>query len=122
MTPNTGLAGTHSEVEAFRINSDRISREPYHAGARVLLSKSYAALGYPDLAAGEAYMAILLVDEIRDSSGEYHEEAVIAAREEFMQTQESESPERFEADLPELPERLERPFQTFLNLEYEKPS
>jgi hypothetical protein len=122
MALNSRLTGTRSEVEAFKIGSGRISTEPYHAGARILLSKRYSALGYPDLAAGEAYMAILLVDEIWDSNGEYHEEAIIAVRDEFMQTQEHESPESFGADQPELPEHLERPFQEFVNIEYEKPS
>jgi hypothetical protein len=122
MTSNSGLTGTRSEVDAFKINSDRIFTEPYHAGARILLSKSYAALGYPDLAAGEAYMAILLVDEIRDANGEYHDEAIIAAREEFMRTQEHKSPERFGLNQPEWSEHLEIPFQEFVNLEYEKPS
>lgn len=37
-------------------------------------------LGYPDLAAGDAYRALLLTDEIRDESFEYHEQALEALR------------------------------------------
>jgi len=36
--------------------------------------------GYPDLAAGEAYLSLLLLDEIEDESAEWHEQAVHAAR------------------------------------------
>jgi hypothetical protein len=35
--------------------------------------------GYPDLAAGEAYLSLLLLDEIEDESAEWHEQAVHAA-------------------------------------------
>ena len=35
--------------------------------------------GYPDLAAGEAYLSLLLLDEIGDESAEWHEQAVHAA-------------------------------------------
>lgn len=36
----------------------------------------YDALGYPDLAAGDAYKALLLVDEVTDETGEYHDQAL----------------------------------------------
>lgn len=35
--------------------------------------------GYPDLAAGEAYLSLLLIDEIGDESAEWHEQTVHAA-------------------------------------------
>lgn len=38
----------------------------------------YSNLGYPDLAAGDAYRALLLTDEVRDEGFEYHEQAVEA--------------------------------------------
>lgn len=38
----------------------------------------YADLGYPDLAAGDAYRALLLTDEAKDEGFEYHEQAVEA--------------------------------------------
>ena len=40
----------------------------------------HSDLGYPDLAAGDAYRALLLTDEVRDGSFEYHEQAVEALR------------------------------------------
>ncbi|KAI1340515.1 hypothetical protein F5Y15DRAFT_414841 [Xylariaceae sp. FL0016] len=38
----------------------------------------YAELGYPDLAAGDAYRALLLTDEVRDEGFEYHARALEA--------------------------------------------
>jgi hypothetical protein len=40
----------------------------------------HSDLGYPDLAAGDAYRALLLTDEVRDESFEYHERAVESLR------------------------------------------
>jgi hypothetical protein len=56
-----------------------IQEDPYSILRRLDLAQNYGTLGYPDLAAGEAYMALLLIDEIREESGEYHEEAIEAA-------------------------------------------
>ncbi|KAH6878176.1 hypothetical protein BKA58DRAFT_90111 [Alternaria rosae] len=53
--------------------------EPYSISSRLRLAKAYKALGYPDLAAGDAYKALILVDEVLDE-GEYHDEALEAAR------------------------------------------
>jgi hypothetical protein len=56
-----------------------IQENPYSILRRLDVAQQYGVLGYPDLAAGEAYMALLLIDEVREESGEYHEEAVEAA-------------------------------------------
>ena len=40
----------------------------------------YLQLGYPDLAAGEAYKALLLSDAVRDTSDEFHEVAFESLR------------------------------------------
>ncbi|ORX98317.1 hypothetical protein BCR34DRAFT_606987 [Clohesyomyces aquaticus] len=58
---------------------DRLSDQPYSIILRLELAKAYKALGYPDLAAGDAYKALLLVDEVADE-GEFYEEALSAAR------------------------------------------
>lgn len=50
---------------------------------RLNLAQAYKALGYPDLAAGDAYKALLLVDEVVQE-GEYHEEAREAANVDFL--------------------------------------
>lgn len=57
-----------------------ISQSPYNVALRLALADAYQQLFYPDLAAGEAYKALLLVDEINDESGEYHELAMNAAK------------------------------------------
>ena len=41
-------------------------------------ARIHASLGYPDLAAGDAYRALLLTDEVLDESSQYHEDAVTA--------------------------------------------
>ncbi|RDW71121.1 Wd tetratricopeptide repeat-containing protein [Coleophoma cylindrospora] len=40
----------------------------------------YSDLGYPDLAAGDGYRALLLCDEVRDEDFEYHDQALSALR------------------------------------------
>jgi len=40
----------------------------------------HSDLGYPDLAAGDAYRALLLVDEVRNENFEYHDQALEALR------------------------------------------
>lgn len=55
--------------------------EPYSLILRLRLAQCYYALGYPDLAAGEAYKLLLLVDEVADQSGEYHGGALDAIKE-----------------------------------------
>lgn len=50
---------------------------------RLNLAKAYRNLGYPDLAIGDAYKALLLVDEVAEE-GEYHEEALEAANADYL--------------------------------------
>jgi hypothetical protein len=57
--------------------------EPYSILHRLKLAKAYKDLGYPDLAAGDAYKALILVDEVVDA-GEYYDEALEAARTDFI--------------------------------------
>lgn len=47
------------------------------------MAKAYRDLGYPDLAIGDAYKALLLVDEVAEE-GEYHEEALEAANADYL--------------------------------------
>lgn len=67
-------------LERLQEQHARIDDEPYDHSERLHLAQLYQELGYPDLAAGEAYLAILLLDEIEDESGEYHTEALAACR------------------------------------------
>ncbi|KAI1772370.1 hypothetical protein F4818DRAFT_449471 [Hypoxylon cercidicola] len=48
---------------------------PYDLVLYIQRALVYADLAYPDLAAGDAYRALLLTDEVRDESFEYHKQA-----------------------------------------------
>ncbi|KAF9638342.1 hypothetical protein BFW01_g9239 [Lasiodiplodia theobromae] len=61
----------------------RIAEQPYSISLRLQVAELYRALAFPDLAAGEAYRALLLVDEVLDESGEYHEQALEDIQEEI---------------------------------------
>ncbi|KAF2651792.1 hypothetical protein K491DRAFT_82697 [Lophiostoma macrostomum CBS 122681] len=56
-----------------------LTSRPYSAILRLQLAKAYRELGYPDLAAGDAYKALLLLDELTEGA-EYHDEALSAAQ------------------------------------------
>lgn len=60
------------------ILTDRLSRSPYNAEIYLERALCHEELGYPDLAVGDAYKALLLTDEVLDESGEYHRAAVEA--------------------------------------------
>ena len=55
-----------------------IEQDPFCLPTYVDNSQRYLQLGYPDLAAGEAYKALLLADAVRDEGDEYHQPAVNA--------------------------------------------
>ena len=63
---------------------NRLTEELYHSpyDIRLYLERAiaYENLGFPDLAAGDAYRALLLTDEVQDDSGEYHKEALDALK------------------------------------------
>lgn len=59
--------------------SSKVEASPYSTVRRLALGRYYIRAGYPDLAAGEAYLSLLLLDEIGDESAEWHEQAVHAA-------------------------------------------
>lgn len=60
--------------------TDSLHASPYDAILYLERAVVHSNLGYPDLAAGDAYRALLLADEVRDESGEYHDEALAALR------------------------------------------
>jgi hypothetical protein len=62
---------------------DATPERPYSIPHRLELAKAYSQLGYPDLAAGDAYKALLLIDEVVEE-GEYHEEALEAAKDDCI--------------------------------------
>ena len=72
---------------------DRTPEKPYSISHRLALAKAYENLGYPDLAAGDAYKALLLVDEVAEE-GEYYDEALEATISDYQaQNDDSEAEE-----------------------------
>jgi hypothetical protein len=63
-------------LEKRKAITDALSRLPYDLIAYLERASVHTDLGYPDLAAGDAYRALLLCDEVRDESFEYHEQAL----------------------------------------------
>jgi len=68
---------------SFRTNYSQdfvsaVLQSPYSISTRLALTNHYIDLGYPDLAAGEAYLALLLIDEYEDESGEWNDDVVHA--------------------------------------------
>lgn len=57
---------------------EALDRSPYSLILYIESSCIYQSLGYPDLAAGAAYKALLLADAVQDESDEYHEPAIAA--------------------------------------------
>ncbi len=51
-------------------------RSPYDLVAYLERAAIHAELGYPDLAAGDSYRALLLCDEVVNEGFEYHEQAI----------------------------------------------
>ena len=76
---------TPSRTELLQ-QRDKLSREIQRSTSLIRLDpltylkrgRVHALLGYPDLAAGDAYRALLLTDEVLDESSQYHEDAVKA--------------------------------------------
>ena len=56
--------------------TESLYEEPYDLIRYLERATVYSDLSYPDLAAGDSYRALLLCDEVRDDSFEYHEQAV----------------------------------------------
>lgn len=57
-----------------------LSETPYNLILYIERAVVHADLGYPDLASGDAYRALLLTDEVRDESFEYHRQALESLR------------------------------------------
>ncbi|KAI3397570.1 hypothetical protein diail_10663 [Diaporthe ilicicola] len=58
--------------------TDLLADSPYDQIRYLQRAVLYSNLGYPDLAAGDAYRALLLTDEVRNEGFEYHDQAVDA--------------------------------------------
>ncbi|KAI0481090.1 hypothetical protein GGR56DRAFT_304466 [Xylariaceae sp. FL0804] len=58
--------------------TDQLLSSPYDLVVYLKRAVVHTELGYPDLAAGDAYRALLLADEVREESFEYHAQALEA--------------------------------------------
>lgn len=58
--------------------TSQLSDSPYECGCYLKRALCHELLGFPDLAAGDAYRALLLTDDVQDVSGEYHDQAIEA--------------------------------------------
>ena len=58
--------------------TEQLIDSPYDAKLYLGRARCYQDLEFPDLAAGDAYKALLLTDEAQDDSGEYHDQALEA--------------------------------------------
>lgn len=67
--------------------TEQLQDSPYDVYTYLRRASCYERLGFPDLAAGDAYRALLLTDEVQDESGEYHEQAVEAVEEAWRNSQ-----------------------------------
>ena len=96
---NLGAEASLASLLRRRASAETVTlNQPYAVPPYLDLAECYRALHYPDLAAGAAYKALLLVDAIGDESDEYHDRAVASTRE-FLQDREDRSAERLEAVL-----------------------
>lgn len=60
--------------------TDLLAESPYDLIRYLQRAVVYSNLGYPDLAAGDAYRALLLTDEVRNEGFEYHDQATQALK------------------------------------------
>lgn len=62
-------------LESRQQLTDALYESPYDLILYLQRAVVYSNLGYPDLAASDAYRALLLTDEVQDDSFEYHSQA-----------------------------------------------
>ena len=67
---------THSLLDVRALLTANLDESPYNFHYYILRAYSHERLDFPDLAAGDAYKALLLTDELLDGSGEYHQKVV----------------------------------------------
>ncbi|KAK0515905.1 hypothetical protein JMJ35_001939 [Cladonia borealis] len=65
-------------LEERRTISLELEKSPYNSESYLKRATCHERLGYPDLAASDAYRALLLTDEVFDEEGEYHDRVVEA--------------------------------------------
>ena len=73
---------------------------PYDARLYLARAKCHEKLQFHDLAAADGYKALLLLDDVQDGSGEYHEQAIEALEIELPMPPSSLTPAFDDHDLP----------------------
>ncbi|KAH8176013.1 SET domain-containing protein [Sarocladium implicatum] len=76
----TNDARTEQLLDRRQQLTDGLASLPYDMILYLQRAVVHADLAYPDLAAGDAYRALLLTDEVANEGFEYHEQAVEALR------------------------------------------
>jgi hypothetical protein len=66
---------------------DAVQKNPYSGLTRLKLAQEYLFNGYPDLAAGEASMVLLLFDEVESTASEFHDPSILAAARDMSEEQ-----------------------------------
>ena len=66
------IAGDEDSLSKRATSTTQLLNNPYDIRAYLDRARYHERLGYPDLAAGDAYKALLLIDEVED--GGYHEQ------------------------------------------------
>ena len=69
-----------ANADTVMLLQSSILMKPYNIGYRLNLAEAYKQCQYPDLAAGEAYIALLLIDEASDESSDYFEDTIAATK------------------------------------------
>lgn len=77
-------------LERLEISRQILDEDPYSIPCHLYEAINYYRIGYPDLAAGSAYRALLLSDALRDEAEEYHDET-LGSMTEFLDAQSSEA-------------------------------
>ncbi|KAL8762455.1 MAG: hypothetical protein Q9184_001538 [Pyrenodesmia sp. 2 TL-2023] len=67
-------------LESRNTFTSQLVQAPYSYITYLKRAECHENLGFADLGAGDVYRALLLIDEVLDESGEYHEQAVEAVR------------------------------------------
>ncbi|CAK4032590.1 related to MYND domain [Lecanosticta acicola] len=68
-------------LRRLQITTIRVEDYPYCLPLYLILAVDFLGLGYPDLAAGAAYKALLLSDALDNEAEEYHDEASASLKE-----------------------------------------
>lgn len=62
-------------LQSVAKTQEYLQDHPYCLASYIRISEHFRQLGFPDVAAGAAYKALLLADAIEDESDEYYEAA-----------------------------------------------